>query len=62
MEKNCAKCGSVMTEAKIDSHPFRVYRADVKPTAKTMSNISPCYVCSNCGFLELHVEEPEKFK
>lgn len=62
MDKNCSKCNSVMIESSLDSYPIRVYPADAKPDAKTMSQINPCYVCPNCGFIELYAEEPEKFK
>jgi hypothetical protein len=62
VDKICSKCESVMIESKLDSDPIRIYKADVKPNAKTMSNITPCYVCSNCGFLDFYVEEPEKFR
>ncbi|MFN7249892.1 MAG: hypothetical protein ACK4M9_03785 [Anaerobacillus sp.] len=62
MEKKCSKCESVMIEAKLDTYEIRAYKADVKPNAKTLSNINRCYVCSNCGFIDFYVEEPEKFK
>lgn len=62
LDQNCSKCKSAMVKSLLDSHPIRVYRADVKPNAKTMSHISPCYVCPNCGFIEFYAEEPEKFK
>ena len=50
-----------MVKSLIDSHPIRVYPADVKPNAQTMSHINPCYVCPSCGFIEFYAEEPEKF-
>lgn len=61
MEKNCSKCNSVMVEGKLDSLPIRLYKSDVKPTAKTMSYINPCYVCPGCGLIDFYVKEPEKF-
>ncbi|MFC7685751.1 hypothetical protein [Ureibacillus sp. GCM10028918] len=62
MDKNCSKCNSIMVEAVIDSFPIRIYKADVKPTAETMSSINPCYVCSNCGYIDFYVENVDKFK
>ncbi len=61
MVKKCSKCSSYMVEAKVDSLPFRIYKADVKPNAKTVSKINPCYVCPKCGYINSYVEEPEKF-
>jgi hypothetical protein len=43
VDKICSKCESVMIESKLDSDPIRIYKADVKPSAKTMSNITSCY-------------------
>jgi hypothetical protein len=51
-----------MAEAHLDSQPIRVYKKGEKPNAGTMSDINPCYVCPNCGLIELYAEEPEKFK
>lgn len=51
-----------MVNANLDSFPIRIYKTGKKPNANTMSNISPCYVCPCCGFIEFYVEEPEKFK
>jgi hypothetical protein len=62
MENNCSKCNTVMVEASLDSFPFRIYKAEEKPNAHTMSAISPCYVCPSCGFIELYAKEPDKFK
>lgn len=62
MEKSCLKCEIIMVEAKIDSYPIRVYKTSEKPNVKTMSNISACYVCPNCGIIEFYADEPEKFK
>lgn len=56
----CIKCESVMVEAKLDSYPIRVYNTTEKANKKTMSEVSPCYVCSNCGFIELYALNPEK--
>jgi len=61
VDRFCSKCESFMIKSKLDSDPIRIYKEDVKPNAKTMSNINP-YVCSNCGFLDFYVEEPEKFR
>jgi hypothetical protein len=61
MDKICSKCNSVMIESKLDSDPIRVYKADVKPNATTMSNITP-YVCTSCGFIDLYVEDAGKFR
>jgi rubrerythrin len=48
-------------EAKLDSYPIRVYKSTEKPKSETMSDITPCYVCPNCGFIELYASNPEKF-
>lgn len=61
MENTCIKCQSKMVEAKLDSYPIRVYKATEKPKLETMSDITPCYVCPNCGFIELYASTPEKF-
>lgn len=60
MENTCIKCESMMVEAKLDSYPIRVYKSIEKPNSETMSEISPCYVCPNCGFIELYASNPEK--
>lgn len=57
----CVKCETTMVEAKLDSSPIRVYRAAVKPTKETMSTIDPCFVCPECGFIELYAAAPGKF-
>ncbi len=62
MKNTCSKCEGVMFEAKLDSYPIRVYKTTEKPNAKTLSNISHCFVCSNCGFIEFYAKEPEKLK
>lgn len=62
MEKIYSKCETVMIESKLDSDPIRIYKADVKPNAKALSNINPCFVYSNFGFIDFYVEEPEKFR
>ncbi|OCA90044.1 hypothetical protein A8L44_03725 [Bacillus sp. FJAT-27986] len=60
MREKCIKCESAMVEAKLDSYPIRVYKSTEKANSKTMSEVSPCYVCSNCGFIELYALNPEK--
>ena len=62
MENSCSKCQTLMVEAKLDSFPVRVFKAGEKPNSKTMSDISPCYVCPHCGFIEFYATKPEKFK
>lgn len=62
LENICSKCKTVMVNANLDSFPIRIYKTGKKPNANTMSNISPCYVCPCCGFIEFYVEEPEKFR
>ncbi|MDF9759590.1 putative nucleic-acid-binding Zn-ribbon protein [Peribacillus simplex] len=61
LENTCSKCKTVMVEAKLDSFPIRIYKSGEKPNVNTMSSISPCFVCPNCGFIELYVKELEKF-
>lgn len=62
MDNTCSKCKTVMVEAKLDSLPIRIYKSGKKPNANTMSDISPCYVCPSCGFIEFYVKELDKFK
>ncbi|KPL61013.1 hypothetical protein [Rossellomorea vietnamensis] len=61
MSEICIKCESAMVEARLDSYPIRVYKTTEKANSNTMSEVSPCYVCSNCGFIELYALNPEKF-
>ncbi|HZG73316.1 MAG TPA: hypothetical protein VEY51_17410 [Chondromyces sp.] len=60
MKNKCSKCNSIMVEAKLDSFPFRIYKAGEKPNSNTMSNITP-YICTSCGFIDFYATEPEKF-
>ncbi|MBB6452653.1 ssDNA-binding Zn-finger/Zn-ribbon topoisomerase 1 [Salirhabdus euzebyi] len=62
MDVNCPKCHSVMTKAKLDNHPIRVYKADVQPSAETISGVKSCNVCPDCGYIELYATNPEKIK
>lgn len=62
VENSCSKCKTLMVEPKLDSFPVRVFKSGEKPNSKTMSDISPCYVCPNCGFIELYATKPENFK
>ncbi|GGD14293.1 hypothetical protein GCM10011389_22390 [Pontibacillus salipaludis] len=60
MEQTCIKCESVMVKAKVDSHTIRVYNSAFKANSKTLSEVSPCFVCPNCGFIELYALNPER--
>ncbi len=62
--KNCSKCDSTLTKARIQSSPGTV--GINKTPSRVLNNNSNYselvpYVCSSCGYVDFYVEDPEKF-
>ncbi|MCE4093207.1 hypothetical protein ABE112_27780 [Priestia aryabhattai] len=63
--KHCIKCNNELTKAYISGIQGE-FEINKKPRgffkdSPIYSKVSS-YVCSNCGYLEFYVENPEKFK
>ncbi|MGG1215909.1 acetyltransferase [Priestia endophytica] len=63
--KTCIKCNSELTKAHISGIQGE-FEINKKPRgffkdSPIYSKVSS-YVCSECGYLEFYVEQPEKFK
>ena len=63
--KTCIKCSNELTKAYISGiqGAFEINKKSrgFFMDSPNFSKVST-YVCSNCGYLEFYVEEPDKFK
>ena len=65
VDKKCVKCKTVLTKCKAfaGGGKFAAYKepyTDLQNRA-TETEMHP-YICSNCGYVEWYVENPEKFR
>ncbi len=62
MEYTCSKCGHKMTEGKLSTYGGIVVTKKSGNLFKKTNSIISTFVCTNCGYIDFYVENPEMFK
>jgi len=60
----CAKCGAEMFDAKLSNglHPVLLTKKKKGMLEYERRSAVLCYVCSECGYIELYAENPKELK